>query len=408
MGVSPRGFGATPNRAGAAVEQAGRWRFLRCMTLRVVPARKARLLGWQTRAAFGATVCPMGHNLNIEADLSPGRLDWLPLFDPHPLYRGGVIQTLSIKTVRADFSLDDWPGCREIEVEGTEQPPDTLGGYWLPASGDRRRGMTVLVMHGMGGDAGSNYMLSAAGALLRSGHDVLLWNHRGAGKTGSTCRKLHHPGATDDVQLILNHLAAGQIGDQQPVAAMAFSLGASLLLRYLAEDRDDNPLTAAVAVSPPLDLAITSRSLHEWRNRPFERYLLHQKRNELLREAADLTERERQTLRGVRTIWDLDDQVSAPHLGYDGAEAFYAEVSAIERMDQIRTPTLMIHALDDPVVDPQVFEGRDWQSGNELFPVMLPTGGHTGFIQSDGTRWHEAAAVAMFERAGGQGNQRVP
>ncbi len=338
-------------------------------------------------------------NLDIDADLTPERLDWLPPFTPHPLYRGGIAQVLSIKTVRSEFVIDDWPGHQKIEVQGTEEPPDTLGGFWLPAKFAGDRGMTVLVMHGMGGHATSNYMLSAAGSLLEAGFSVLLWNHRGAGHTGSTCRKVHHPGATDDVQLILDHLASGRIGQKrQPLGAMAFSLGASLLLRYLAEDRDDNPLTAAVAVSPPLDLAVTSRSLNEWRNRPFEKYLLHKKRSELLREAADLEDGERQTLREVTTIWDLDDRVSAPHLGYDGAEEFYAAVSSIDRMDQIRTPTLMIHAMDDPVVDPKVFEGRDWQSGNELYPVMLPTGGHTGFYQADGTRWHEAAAVAMFEQ----------
>lgn len=113
----------------------------------------------------------------------------------------------------------------------------------------------------MGGKALSPYMRSMAGHLNGCGFDVLLWNHRGAGRSAETCSYLHHPGFTDDVRRLLSYLYdERRRWTQNGLACVAFSLGANLLLKYLAEDKQHSKFDLAVSISAPLDMAITSRN----------------------------------------------------------------------------------------------------------------------------------------------------
>lgn len=132
-------------------------------------------------------------------------------------------------------------------------------------------------------------------------------------------------------------------------------------------------------------------------NQVFDRYLLAKQQEEVLRDSAELTDDEKQVVANVESVWELDDRFTAVRLGYSGAEEFYQKTSAIHTIEQITTPTLLLHAEDDPVVDAAVFNGIDWDSNPNLFPAMVSSGGHTGFLDANGKRWHEQAAVAFFD-----------
>ncbi len=141
----------------------------------------------------------------------------------------------------------------------------------------------------------------------------------------------------------------------------------------------------------------TSRNLQRGLNRVFDGYLLRQKRQELLRDRAELTSAERRIIRNAKTVWELDEQFTAPHLNYPSITDFYRDNSAIHVLDQVQTPTLLFHAFDDPVVDSNVFTDREWRRGGPLYPALVASGGHTGFLSRDGLRWHERATVRFFD-----------
>ena len=322
--------------------------------------------------------------------------DAIDRFDPHPLWRGGVLQTFSIKAIQCELDPENDPRTTPLDVPDDQTPPDTLSGFLMRPDTPSPLPL-VLLLHGMGGHALAGYMRSAAETLLAAGHPVVLWNNRGAGGSARNCRGLHHPGYTDDLQRLLVHLQ-----EQHPrwsdrgVYALAFSLGANLLLRYLGEYGDDSKISAAVSVSAPIDMEQTSRQLRSGLNRIFDRYLLHRQREELLRDNADISDEERETIRNVRSVWDLDDSFTAPRFGFDSADEYYARNSAVHVLEGIRKPTVLIHSNDDPVVDPKVFDQFEFEPGGPLFPARINSGGHTGFYARDGSRWHEGAGVSFF------------
>ncbi|QDT07045.1 putative hydrolase [Rubripirellula lacrimiformis] len=323
--------------------------------------------------------------------------EWLDPFEPSRLWVGGTLQTLSIKSLRPGLDIDTHQGCEPFEISGDQTPPDVMSGYYLPTLGRTNRPTTIL-LHGMGGHARSGYMRSMAERLIQAGYPVVLWNNRGAGSSARNCSRFHHPGYTDD----LNHLVEF-VQSERPqwtrhgLNAVAFSLGANVLLRYLAEKGSDSPITAAASVSAPLDMEVTSRNLRCGLNRMFDRYLLKKQRDELLREGAELSNDERAAIKKAGSVWELDDTFTAPHLGYEEAQQFYRENSAIYVLDKIRTQTLLFHASDDPVVDDEVFTGREWSAGGPLYPALAESGGHTGFLDRNGARWHERACVRFFD-----------
>ncbi len=314
------------------------------------------------------------------------------------------MQTVSIKWLRPGLSLDSRPDAETISVPDDHTPPDKLSGFFFPAPSEREPGPEphkplVVVFHGMGGNALSRYMRSMAERLNHAGYDTLLWNHRGAGRSAEQCQHVHHPGFTEDIRRLVQWLREERSDwTRGGMAGVAFSLGANLLLKYLAETKDEAGFDVGVSISAPIDMEITSRNLRSGMNRLFDRYLLKKQKSELLRDSADLSDAERRVVQKTSSVWELDDQFTAKRLGYDSAVEFYRDNSAIHTLDQITKPTLCLHAADDPVVDPDVFDGVDWDANRKLCPAMACSGGHTGFLDRDGHRWHERAAITALKR----------
>lgn len=354
------------------------------------------------------------------SDLSDDRFaiedfQWLDPFIPHRWWRGGWLQTLSIKAIRTELSLSEHQGVVEFEVPSDQAPPDILSGYFLPChsavrcdgqndvsvetdSDSSNARPTIVLLHGMGGHATSGYMLSMASRLLSANYNVILWNNRGAGCSGSKCCRFHHPGYTDDIRLLTEYLSKHRADwCDGGLGAVAFSLGANVLLKYLGEAGEQSMFRAATSISAPLDMETTSKNLRRGLNRIFDRYLLAQQQSELLRENARMSKEERELIENARSVWELDDSFTGPRFGFSGASEFYAAHSAIDYLDAIRTPTLLFHAQDDPVVDVETFTDRDWIKTGPLYPALATSGGHTGFFESDGSRWHERASVRFLD-----------
>jgi len=325
-------------------------------------------------------------------------LDCLSPFTPSRWWPGGWLQTISLKAMRPELDVDAWPGSESIKITDDGNPPDTLTGYFLPPNSASAGKPIVIVFHGMGGHARSRYTRSLAVKLLAEDYPVVLWNNRGAGSSRDTCTRFHHPGKTDDIQRLVTFLR-----DEKPewsehgLHMAAFSLGGNPMLKYLAEQGERCPITAAVSVSAPLDMEITSRNLRQGVNRLFDKYLLKRQCDELLRPNAKLSDAERAAINSARSVWELDDQFTAKRFDLEGAAAYYRKNSACYSLDDIRTPTLLIHATDDPVVDTEVFSQRDWTDEGPLFAALAESGGHTGFVNRSGGRWHEECAVRFFQ-----------
>lgn len=263
----------------------------------------------------------------------------------------------------------------------------------LNEAGQGRRRPLAVLMHGLTGCHESSYMVESARHLLGLGYSVLRLNLRGAGPSATTCRERYHAGRGGDIANVLTALDPVLLRDG--VVLVGYSLGANILLNFLASHGRDFAVRAAASVSAPIDLAACSRRMLAPRNRLYHRYLLGRILGDW--EQAMLSDNERVALNEVRTIYEFDGRLVAPRNGFGTADRYYAECSALRILGDIDIPTLLIQAADDPWVPANAYRSHGWRLNPRLTLLMSPGGGHLGFHAAGcPITWHNRCAAAFF------------
>lgn len=312
------------------------------------------------------------------------RMPWLgaDLQTVRNLLRGPVVRPPAETGQRVRFPMADG---------------DVLSGRLDEPSARRPGRPLVVLIHGLSGCEDSAYVLASSAFWLDEGHHVLRLNLRGAGPTRAECRDQYHAGRSEDLRTVLTGLPPGL--DRDGLLLVGYSLGGNMLLKFLAEHGAAFPIAAAASVSAPIDLAASSHNFLRPRNAVYHRWLLGSMRREALGDGAAVNEAEVRALRDVKSIWEFDDRVVAPRNGFRDAEHYYAENHALRFLPEVRVPTLVIHALDDPWIPGSAYTAFDWAAHPALTPLLPEHGGHVGFHARDHrTPWHDRA-IARFAGA---------
>jgi uncharacterized protein len=252
----------------------------------------------------------------------------------------------------------------------------------------------VILIHGLTGAEDSLYVLSQSRLLLDRGSNVLRLNLRGAGPSRATCSGQYYAGRSQDFRALLGLLPSHLVKDG--VAAVGYSLGGAMLLKYLGEEGAAAPLVGAASISAPIDLSATCRSMLRSRNVVYHRYLLGQMKLEATGGAAVVSAAERAAILGSKTIWEYDDVFIAPRHGFDGAEDYYEKCKPVRFMAGIRVPTLVVASLDDPWIPGALYKGYHWTGNTALTPLLPDGGGHVGFHGRDSRQPWSDRVVADF------------
>ena len=93
--------------------------------------------------------------------------------------------------------------------------------------------------------------------------------------------------------------------------------------------------------------------------------------------------------RAPKRLREIDDWFTAPICGFGTAENYYRVCSAAPLLPEIRLPTLIIAAADDPLVPVRTFEQLRLSPSTTL--QITGHGGHLGYIGASGAdpdrRW---------------------
>jgi uncharacterized protein len=332
-------------------------------------------VGW----AEETTLKPVAPNLS---DFNP-RLPWW----------GGDLQTIRNYALSIDHALPS-RAVEHLIVPLQDGSGDRLVAALHLPQDDRARPLVVLI-HGISGNERSCYMVVAAAYFLARGHAVLKVNLRGAGPSRPYCRGHYHAGLTADLATVLDRLDPQLT--RNGMLPIGFSLGGNLLLKFLGEAGRDSPARRAATVSAPLDLARSCRSLMRWRNYLYHRYIMaHLKRN-CTAPGAELSEVERKAILGAGTLWQFDNEFTAPRHGFADAQDFYDINSSQSFLGRIHTQTLLIHAQDDPFVPAAPYLEHAWSKTPQLTPLLPKSGGHLGFHDPMGV-WHLRQIELFFDQ----------
>jgi len=233
--------------------------------------------------------------------------------------------------------------------------------------------------------------------------NVIRMNQRNCGGMDACSPTLYHSGRSADVAAVAKALIDSDRISR--FALVGFSMGGNIVLKCAGEWSREGPpqFRAVAAVCPAMDLAPSADALHERQNLLYELYFIWKLRRRIREKARlfpgafDLTR-----LRGVSTLRDFDDRITAYYCGFDGASDYYARAAAANVVDRIAVPTFILHAANDPFI--RIVPGTRSKIAANPNITFLETqdGGHCSFIaQPDGDEGHWAENRVLEFLAGG-------
>ena len=246
---------------------------------------------------------------------------------------------------------------------------------WL---GGRDASPIVVLLHGLEGGSDSHYIRSISHRLSNLGMRCAIMHFRGCSGVPNRLPRGYHSGDTEDLAFFITHLQARS--PSVPIAAIGYSLGGNVLLKWCGETGSDCPLSFAVTVSVPFDLTVAAESLESGLARVYQWWLVGSLKRTTQRKIElgllDYTSKE---IRSLNTFTSFDDKITAPLHGFDGAEDYYHRSSSRPYLKRIRIPALLLQAADDPFLLEKGLPDEEELSSTVKLEVSQH-GGHVGFV----------------------------
>ena len=315
--------------------------------------------------------------------------------------RGGHVQTIASFLLPRRIHL---PQAEERLVEVAPGIKVRCLGYW---QGDRAAALTVIAVHGLEGSSDSQYMQGIARNGLAAGMNVVLMNQRNCGGMDHFAPTLYNSSLSGDVAAVVRNVLEND--GVSRFALIGFSMGGNLVLKLAGEWGSEGPaeFRTVAAVCPAMDLAASADTLHEPANRVYEYYFLMQLFKRLRRKAQFFPDTfDVSRLRGISTLRQFDDRITAYYCGFTGADDYYARAAASNVVDRIAVPALIIHAANDPFIRMRAETRRRMAENPNITYVETADGGHCAFLgerngdAGDDGRWAEREVVQFVSQFG--------
>ncbi len=308
-------------------------------------------------------------------------------FAPHGLLGNGHVQTMlssssfrrmAQRELRRSLAVGAQPVL--LEVDGGVR----LSGVFTPQrSRPQARGLALL-FHGWEGSTDSSYVVQIGSRLLADGWDIFRLNFRDHGGTHHLNVELFHSCMLDEVVAASMQIRQRWHRPGTPLVLAGFSLGGNFALRVaLAAPEAGLDLDHVVSVCPVIDAGAGLFSLEHapW---VYHWYFMRKWRGSLKRKQRLFPEEDffkpRELRQGLRELTRTLIQRRTDFGTLDNYLEGYSVAGA--RMAEMRVPTTILTARNDPVIPVSDFEKLAVSPQVEL--DIAEHGGHCGFLED----WH--------------------
>ncbi|PIA18238.1 AB-hydrolase YheT [Coemansia reversa NRRL 1564] len=337
--------------------------------------------------------------------LCPSLLNSKAYLIPTPFLCTGILQTVYCSSLA--LKHDDLSNIKYDRELREMSDKGTVSIDWYPESSNNDAESTqpiAIVIPGLGGSSYEYHIRSLAKYLIENSHSklrVAAINHRGSGRTPLTSSKLYNAYDTSDLHELVQYIS--ERFPKAKLVCVGFSLGANIMTRYMGELADNNPLTAAVAISCPFDTEVSGRALSApgfFNDRLFQPNLMAAIKRVVSRNREIIQQSnpdfDIDAILKVGKLCDFDNLVTSRVYGHEDCWSYYKAASSTDFVDKITRPFLAINALDDPVTP---FEGvpvDKFRSNPNTALVIVKHGGHIGFFTGVSPRAWFLSPVTEF------------
>lgn len=265
----------------------------------------------------------------------------------------------------------------------------------------------LVVLHGLTGGSHESYVRTVVSKIVRD-HEfaACVLNNRGCAETPLSTPRMYNGGWTNDIRYCMSDLRARY--PNRTFYIVGFSLGASILTNYLAEQGQNSDIALAVALGTPFDLQESSNHMmgtllgSQVYARALGKSLLAlvEKHQSVLTKDDTYSKAYDTYAAQIKTSWDFDEYITGPMFGYRDARDFYKDASSLQRIHAIRTPYIALSSHDDPIVGPITeFLAPEFKRNPYTLLIETSTGGHIGWLTNTrGARWYSDPVCSLLHR----------
>lgn len=255
----------------------------------------------------------------------------------------------------------------------------------------------VILLHGLEGNGQRPYMTGAAKLFNQNNIDAVSVNFRGCSGQDNLYYYSYHSGATNDLDAVIKHAIFNK--KYTDIYLKGISLGANIILKYLGERHIiHNQVKAAIAVSAPCYLAGAAKALHNYKNRLYhDRFLKHLLKKLKIKQRQFPTKLSVDEFKSIKTLMDFDNVYTSKAHGFEDALDYYIKSSSLKFLPKIKTPTLIINALNDSFLSPECYPVKEAKNNPNLYLEMPNYGGHVGFVDKKNVYYNEKRALEFVK-----------
>jgi predicted alpha/beta-fold hydrolase len=238
----------------------------------------------------------------------------------------------------------------------------------------------VVLFHGLEGSSASHYAHDLMHTARLHDWNGVVAHFRGCSGEDNRLPRAYFAGDSAEVERILRHVKSCY--PDAPLYAVGVSLGGNALLRWLGEAGVVAYALAerAAAVSAPLDLTAAGNTLDRGFNRHVytARFLATLKQKALKKAQQFPGTLDADAIASATTFRTFDTLVTARLHGYRDADDYWLRASSKPVLPDIRIPTLIINAQNDPFLSSWVLPTAA-EVSSEVTLEQPETGGHVAF-----------------------------
>lgn len=235
----------------------------------------------------------------------------------------------------------------------------------------------IILSHGMEGSTSRHYIVRSADYFHKRDWDILAWNTRGCGGEMNRRLILTHHGFHVDLKEVIDY-ALTKNYDQ--IVLVGMSMGGSLSSKYLSEEEVDPRIAGAVCFSVTGDMKDMIDQVELKKNWIYKSSFLKQVK-EKVRLMGELHPGKVNTdlLEETKSFWDFHRNFTIPINQFKDLEDFYFQSSANNYLPKLQKPTLIVNALNDPILGEACYP-VSIANDTKLLTLETPEmGGHLGF-----------------------------
>lgn len=321
-------------------------------------------------------------------------LEYSPLTNPpKPLARTRYLKPEEIKKFERKYTQDDKPLL--VVLHGL-------------SGGSHESYVRAVVDDISQGSFSSSSSSSSTSSKKEDQHpfDCVVLNSRGCARTPITTPQLFCAIWTDDIRRFVQILHKEQPGRR--LYLVGFSLGASILANYLGQQgslaTNDalNRVEGAIIVANPWDLNHSNQYLNtSFMGQKVYSPVMAKNLINLVKHHKDVLAQspvfDYENRKKVHTIAEFDDYFTAPLFGFDSSKDYYRSASSVHRIMNIKVPTLILNALDDPIVHHDCIPYKEAAKNPYLVLSTTSLGGHIGWFQPGNKLWYPPVISKFFK-----------